>query len=106
MEMAELDSRLENLMREGEDLLVEGTIAARPDPPCPISTPRCCFRPGCPTIATRSARGDRTVLVIEDDAAFAGTVLETARERGFRASLRWRGDSGVALAHEYPAPMQ
>ena len=46
-------------------------------------------------------QGDRIVLVIEDDADFARTVLETARERGFKGIVALRGDSGLALAHEF-----
>src|SRR5205085_5748009 len=45
--------------------------------------------------------GDRAVLIIEDDAELAQTVLEVARERGFKGVVALRGDSGVALAHEY-----
>jgi CheY-like chemotaxis protein len=45
--------------------------------------------------------GDRVVLVIEDDAAFARTVQEVAHERGFKALVALRGDAGLALAHEF-----
>jgi HAMP domain-containing protein/CheY-like chemotaxis protein/signal transduction histidine kinase len=45
--------------------------------------------------------GDRVVLVVEDDAEFARTVQEVARERGFKTLVALRGDTGLALAHEY-----
>jgi CheY-like chemotaxis protein/HAMP domain-containing protein len=45
--------------------------------------------------------GDRVVLIIEDDADFAKTELEVARARGFKGLVALRGDSGVALAHEF-----
>ena len=45
--------------------------------------------------------GDRVVLVVEDDAEFARTVQEVARERGFKGLVALRGDTGLALAHEY-----
>jgi CheY-like chemotaxis protein len=45
--------------------------------------------------------GDRVVLVIEDDAEFARTVQEVARERGFKTLIALRGDTGLALAHQY-----
>jgi HAMP domain-containing protein/CheY-like chemotaxis protein/signal transduction histidine kinase len=45
--------------------------------------------------------GDRVVLVVEDDADFARTVRDVARERGFKALVALRGDTGLALAHEY-----
>jgi CheY-like chemotaxis protein len=41
------------------------------------------------------------VLIIEDDAEFAKTELEVARSRGFKGVVALRGDSGVALAHEF-----
>jgi CheY-like chemotaxis protein len=47
------------------------------------------------------ADGDRVVLIIEDDAEFAKTELEVARTRGFKGLVALRGDSGVALAHEF-----
>jgi CheY-like chemotaxis protein len=40
------------------------------------------------------------VLIVEDDAAFARTVLEVARARGFKGIVALRGDAGLALAHE------
>ena len=45
--------------------------------------------------------GDRVVLIVEDDADFARTVLEIARSRGFKGIVAVRGDAGLALAHEY-----
>jgi CheY-like chemotaxis protein len=45
--------------------------------------------------------GDRVVLIIEDDADFAETELEVARERGFKGIVALRGDVGVALAQEF-----
>ena len=45
--------------------------------------------------------GDRVVLVVEDDPEFARTVQEVARERGFKTLVALRGDTGLALAHEY-----
>jgi CheY-like chemotaxis protein len=45
-------------------------------------------------------QGDRVVLIVEDDADFAQTVLEIARERGFKGLVAHRGDTGLALARE------
>ena len=45
--------------------------------------------------------GDRVVLIVEDDATFARTVLDVARERGFKGVVALRGDAGLALAHEF-----
>src|SRR6184192_146734 len=46
-------------------------------------------------------QGDRVVLIVEDDAELARTELEVARERGFKGIVAQRGDSGLALAHEF-----
>jgi CheY-like chemotaxis protein/HAMP domain-containing protein len=46
-------------------------------------------------------QGDRVVLIVEDDAELARTELDIARERGFKGIVAMRGDSGLALAHEY-----
>jgi CheY-like chemotaxis protein len=45
--------------------------------------------------------GDRVVLIVEDDADTARTELEVARDRGFKGLVALRGDSGLALAHEF-----
>ncbi len=45
--------------------------------------------------------GDRVVLIVEDDADFAATVLAVARERGFKGLVAVRGDTGLALAREF-----
>ena len=45
--------------------------------------------------------GDRVVLIVEDDADFARTELEVARQRGFKGIVAMRGDSGLALAHAF-----
>jgi HAMP domain-containing protein/CheY-like chemotaxis protein/signal transduction histidine kinase len=45
--------------------------------------------------------GDRVVLIIEDDPDLARTELEVARDRGFKGIVAIRGDSGLALAHEF-----
>jgi CheY-like chemotaxis protein/HAMP domain-containing protein/GAF domain-containing protein len=44
--------------------------------------------------------GDRVVLIVEDDAEFARTMLSVARERGFKGLVALRGDTGLALARE------
>jgi HAMP domain-containing protein/CheY-like chemotaxis protein/GAF domain-containing protein len=45
--------------------------------------------------------GDRVVLIVEDDPDLARTELDVARDRGFKGIVAIRGDSGLALAHEY-----
>ncbi|MGK2963306.1 MAG: response regulator, partial [Gemmatimonadaceae bacterium] len=45
--------------------------------------------------------GDRTVLIIENDATFARVLLGMGREKGFKGVVCLDGDSGLAAAHEY-----
>jgi CheY-like chemotaxis protein/HAMP domain-containing protein/signal transduction histidine kinase len=45
--------------------------------------------------------GDRVLLIVEDDPGFARILLDSARERGFKAIVALRGDSGLALAREF-----
>jgi PAS domain S-box-containing protein len=46
--------------------------------------------------------GQRTVLLIEDDAGFACGLRDLARERGFRVVVAGDGESGLSLAFDHP----
>jgi HAMP domain-containing protein/CheY-like chemotaxis protein/signal transduction histidine kinase len=45
--------------------------------------------------------GDRTLLIVEDDGAFARIMLDLARSKGFKGIVALRGDTALALAREY-----
>ncbi len=45
--------------------------------------------------------GDRTLLIIEDDARFAGILLRAARDKGLKGIVTARGDAGLKLAGEF-----
>ncbi len=45
--------------------------------------------------------GDRTLLIIEDDANFADILLQAARDHGFKGIVTARGDDGLKLASEF-----
>ena len=47
------------------------------------------------------AAGDKVVLIVEDDPALAPTLLEVARQMGFRGIVTSRGDAAMALAHRH-----
>ncbi|MCR4339902.1 MAG: response regulator, partial [Gemmatimonadaceae bacterium] len=47
------------------------------------------------------APGDRVVLVIENDPAFAKILLGIARERGFKGVVALDGDAGLEAASDY-----
>jgi CheY-like chemotaxis protein/signal transduction histidine kinase/HAMP domain-containing protein len=100
-EVAELESRLEDLMREGRQLVDEGALLLVPPPVRPELETALLLPSGVPDDRDDVEQGDRVVLVIEDDADFARTVLDTARERGFKGIVALRGDSGLALAREF-----
>ena len=44
---------------------------------------------------------DRTILIVEDDARFAGVLAKEVRTRGFKAIVALRGGEGLALAKTY-----
>ncbi|MEO5802222.1 MAG: response regulator, partial [Verrucomicrobiota bacterium] len=48
----------------------------------------------------RIEAGDRVVLIIEDDSNYARVLLETAREKGFKAIVTPRGSLALAMARE------
>ncbi len=85
-----------------EPLTRERVAARDPETPEPILDPALLM----PSSEVPDDRGtididDRFVLIVEDDQTFAKTVLEVARERGFKGIVALRGDVGLALAHEY-----
>ncbi len=45
--------------------------------------------------------GEHTLLIIEDDAVFAGILLRLARKKGFKGIVTARGDDGLKLASEF-----
>ncbi|MFC7513454.1 HAMP domain-containing protein [Herbaspirillum sp. GCM10030257] len=47
------------------------------------------------------APGDPSVLIVEDDARFAGILLDYAREKNFKGIVTHHGDSALTLARDY-----
>ncbi|WP_086009865.1 HAMP domain-containing protein [Myxococcus stipitatus] len=45
--------------------------------------------------------GDRVLLIIEDDLKFARIMVQLAREKGFKALVATRGDTGLSMANEF-----
>ncbi len=77
----------------------EGNGATRPEPP--ELDPSMLLPSEVNDDRDEIQEGDRVVLIIEDDADLAKTELEVARDRGFKGIVALRGDSGLALAHEF-----
>jgi CheY-like chemotaxis protein len=46
-------------------------------------------------------KGDRTVLIVEDDISFASILLDMAREKGFKGLVATSGAMALALAQKY-----
>ncbi|HEY5884008.1 MAG TPA: HAMP domain-containing protein [Pyrinomonadaceae bacterium] len=46
-------------------------------------------------------KGDRTVLIVEDDLRFASILLDLAREKGFKGLVATSGAMALALAQKY-----
>jgi signal transduction histidine kinase/DNA-binding response OmpR family regulator/CHASE3 domain sensor protein len=45
--------------------------------------------------------GDKVILIIEDDTAFAKTLLDFTRKRKYKGLVAVRGDSGIELANAF-----
>jgi signal transduction histidine kinase/CheY-like chemotaxis protein/HAMP domain-containing protein len=45
--------------------------------------------------------GDRTILIVEDDTAFARALIDFTRQKGYKALAAVRGDEGIELARQY-----
>ncbi|HEY8894912.1 MAG TPA: ATP-binding protein, partial [Niastella sp.] len=50
---------------------------------------------------SRIAAGDKVILIIEDDTAFARSLLDYTRAKGYKGIVAVRGDEGIALARQY-----
>jgi signal transduction histidine kinase/CheY-like chemotaxis protein/CHASE3 domain sensor protein len=47
------------------------------------------------------APGDKSILIIDDDTAFACSLLDYTRARGYKGIVAVRGDEGIELAKQY-----
>lgn len=45
-------------------------------------------------------KGDKVMLIVEDDVNFAKSLLEFTRKRGYKGVVAVRGDEGLELAHQ------
>jgi HAMP domain-containing protein/signal transduction histidine kinase/CheY-like chemotaxis protein len=68
--------------------------------PSPTSSPRVITPPQIEIMDDRASveAGDRVVLIVEDDRNFARTLLDMARERGFKGIVAHRGEDAILLA--------
>ncbi len=87
-----------------------GSAAAAPLNPqtlsTPAPTPNTLQRPAAMTAALADDRdslnpGDKSVLIIEDDRAFARILVDLSRKKGYPALAALQGSQGLQLALEY-----
>ena len=83
------------------------------DPPAPMQPPRPALKVVSDSTESNAdeslvaddraqlSENDDTMLVIEDDPAFAGVVVEMVRSKGFKCIAAHSGNSGVKLARQY-----
>jgi hypothetical protein len=107
-------SRFALCLPQGRDVL-EGIRIARPSSAAATTSGvrRVQRAPALPDVVEREpepevaddrdviATGDKVVLIVEDDRAFAPILLDVARQQGFRGIVTSRGDTAVSLAHRY-----
>ncbi|MBZ4396394.1 HAMP domain-containing protein [Myxococcus sp. XM-1-1-1] len=106
---------LEPLMPRGSNVVPEAPL-----PPAPAPVPPAVAESGhvldaalpppvdslLPPLAVEDDRdhireGDRVLLIIEDDLKFARIMVQLAREKGFKALVATRGDTGLSMANEF-----
>jgi CheY-like chemotaxis protein len=72
------------------------THPVTPSPALPITTP------ALPDDRDKIQKGDKLLLVIEDDAKFAKILADYAHQKGFKVLLAASGEDGLGLVCQYP----
>jgi signal transduction histidine kinase/CheY-like chemotaxis protein/CHASE3 domain sensor protein len=57
--------------------------------------------PSIPDDRADITTGDKVILIVEDDIAFAGALLDYTRKKGYKGVVSVRGDEAVSLARQY-----
>jgi len=80
-----------------------GYTAPPPEPPKRPAERRSLFLdyPALEDDRANLAKGDKIVLVVEDDLKFAGILMKQARDKGFKCLSAATGEDGLALAAKY-----
>jgi CheY-like chemotaxis protein/HAMP domain-containing protein len=76
------------------------TKSSIPEPPYEIRTPESVLHVPATIADDRETLepGDRTILVVEDDPAFAKMLYEACHERGLKCVVAYTGEAGLELA--------
>jgi CheY-like chemotaxis protein/signal transduction histidine kinase/HAMP domain-containing protein len=78
-----------------------GAQAAQVAPALPVVPARPPAAAALPDDRAALGAHDKSILIIDDDPAFAAILIDCVRERGFGALVAQDGDSGLALARHY-----
>ncbi|MBF2063714.1 MAG: response regulator [Calothrix sp. C42_A2020_038] len=57
-------------------------------------------QPKTPSAPQQSVSSERILLIIEDDASFAGILNDMAQQHGFKSIIAQNGNSGISLARQ------
>jgi signal transduction histidine kinase/DNA-binding response OmpR family regulator/CHASE3 domain sensor protein len=57
--------------------------------------------PSIPDDRSSIGKDDRVILIVEDDVAFAGALLDYTRKKGYKGVVSVRGDEALPLARQY-----
>ncbi|MGZ3896270.1 MAG: response regulator [Flavisolibacter sp.] len=83
-------------LSSGSPYPVEETSLPEPDK---FITP--IIPPSIPDDRQKITKEDKVILIIEDDTAFASSLLNYTRAKGYKGLVAVRGDEGIRLAKEY-----
>ncbi|HUY82221.1 MAG TPA: response regulator [Acidobacteriaceae bacterium] len=89
---SQADSEAQSPQRSGSDTAVAGA---------PDTELRGARQPEVPDDRAAIQKGDRVLLIVEDDVVFAKIILDLAREKGFKGIVAVRGNQALELAHKH-----
>ncbi|MGE5095229.1 MAG: response regulator [Betaproteobacteria bacterium] len=94
------NAAIEAARQAAERRLVDIEDEPRAEPPQPLPAPQILVNEADDDRESIHP-GDRSVLIVENDLAFARVLLEAAREQGFKGLVTTQGTAALTLVHEY-----
>lgn len=83
---------------------IQPTVEANTPPPAPVWDKKFTTNViplAVPDDRATIAKGDKVLLIIEDDTAFARSLQDFARQKGYKVIVAVRGDEGIELAKQF-----
>lgn len=99
-------SKADKIAEEVQDILTE-PVAESPNPAQPkqendLSQYTVSFIPeNVPDDRGSIGKDDKVILIVEDDTAFARSLLDFTRKKGYKGLVSVRGDEGITLAKQF-----